>query len=151
MLPVIKISPNELKSGVQAHWLNVSNRWLSTIEVHSPRSVPFMFVCLLLSLLFLYFSQFSPQRTFQAHFSVVIFLSDTVLSFTLLKEFHSKAAPKQDLFIIQITIHLSRFLSALLTSHSVYKLQNSIITPMIACYCFVQRHHLGAELEEVKI
>ena len=151
MPPVIKISPNELKSGAQAHWLNGSNRWLSTIEVHSPRSVPFMFVCLLLSLLFLYFCQFSPQRTFQAHFSVVIFLSDTVLSFTLLKEFHSKAAPKQDLFNIQITIHLSRFLSALQTSHSVYKLQISIITPMIACYCFVQSHHLGAELQEVKI
>ena len=151
MSPVIKILPNELKSGAEAHWLNGSNRWLSTIEVHSPRSVPFMFVCLLLSLLFLYFSQFSPQRTFQAHFSVVIFLSDTVLSFTLLKEFHSKAAPKQDLFNIQITIHLSRFLSALQTSHSVYKLQISITTPMIVCYCFVQRHHSGAELEEVKI
>ena len=81
---------------------------------------------------------------------MVIFLADTVLSFTLLKEVHAKAAPAQDLFNIQITIHLSRFLSALQTSHSVYKLQISAITPMIACYCFVQRHHLGAELEEGK-
>ena len=69
-------------------------------EVHAPQSLPFMFVCLLLSLLFLYFFQISPQRTFQAHLSAAIFLSDTVLSFTFLTENHSKAAPKQDLFNI---------------------------------------------------
>ena len=85
-------------------------------EVHSLQSLPFIFVCLLLSSLFLYFSQFSPQRTFQAHLFPVIFLSDTVLSFTFSKEIHSKAAPKQHIFNIQIKTHLLRLLLALQTN-----------------------------------
>ena len=68
-----------------------------------------LFVCRCRYCFFFVF-QFSPQRTFQAHLSAVIFLSDTVLSFTFQKEIHSKAVSKQDLFIIQIKIHLSWFL-----------------------------------------
>ena len=88
MTPVIRISPKSLRVVRKRIGLTPQTRWLSNIEVHTPR------------LLFVYFSQLSPPRTFQAHFSVDIFLSDTVVSFTVLKEIHSRAAQKQDLFNI---------------------------------------------------
>ena len=100
MSPVVRISPMSLGVARKRVDLTAQTAGCLRCEVHAPQSVPFMFVCLLLSLLVLYLSQISPQRAFQAHLSAVIFLSDTVLSFTFLTENHLKAAPKQDLFNI---------------------------------------------------
>ena len=117
MSPVIRISPMNLRVVRKRIGLTAQTAGCFRCEAHSPQSLPFIFVCLLLSSLFLHFSQFSPQRPLKAHLWAVIFLSDTVLSLTFLKENHSKAAQKQDFFNIQIKIHMLQFLSTLQTNH----------------------------------
>ena len=104
----------------------------------SPRSVPFRFICLLLSLLFVIFLKLlrkeHPKHT----------------NFTSLKEIQSLLQNKVYFLFKSNTFVMASFTLAD-ESSSIYKLRISITTAMIVCYYFVQRHHLGAELQQVKV
>ena len=110
MSPVIRISPTCLR--VVRKRIGLTAQTAGCLPLKSPHtSGGYCLFC------FFIFLNFLRQEHSKHTFSWLFFYQIQSCPLQFLKEIHSRAAQKQDLFNIQIKIHLSQFISALQTNH----------------------------------